>query len=144
MITVNFHSIQDIDDERLKFAVIAAIYKDQWIFCRHKERETYEIPGGHREVKENIIDTAKRELFEETGAVDFDLTRICIYSVTKETETTYGMLCFAAIRELAALPENTEMAEIILVDDLPKSLTYPQIQPILFKKACDEKEGTYE
>ena len=30
------------------------------------------MQGGHREANEDIIDTAKRELFEETGAIDFD------------------------------------------------------------------------
>ena len=58
-----------IDDELLKFAVIISKYNGKWVFCKHKERETYEVPGGRREFGENIIDTAKRELKEETGAV---------------------------------------------------------------------------
>lgn len=38
--------------------------------------------GGHREDGEDILETAKRELYEETGAITFDITPICIYSVT--------------------------------------------------------------
>ena len=26
----------------------------KWVFCRHKERNTWEIPGGHREMGEAI------------------------------------------------------------------------------------------
>lgn len=63
---VNFY--EEIKDELLKFAVIIARTKEGFIFCKHKKRDTWEIPGGHREPGEIIIDTARRELYEETGA----------------------------------------------------------------------------
>ncbi len=72
----------EVDDKDLKFAVIMARYDGKWIFCKHKERETYEIPGGHRELDETILDTAKRELQEETGAIEFEIEPISVYSVT--------------------------------------------------------------
>ena len=40
---------------------------------RHKDRSTFEIPGGHIEDGEDYISCAKRELYEETGAKEFDL-----------------------------------------------------------------------
>ena len=79
MLEVNFYD--NIDDHLLKFAVIVARTKDQWVFCRHQDRETYEVPGGHRETGEQIVETARRELYEETGAVRFDLLPVCVYSV---------------------------------------------------------------
>ena len=51
-----------VDDSLLKFAVIISQSNGKWVFCKHKERETYEVPGGHREVGEDILETAKREL----------------------------------------------------------------------------------
>ena len=57
----------NVDDDLLKFAVIISMTNGKWIFCKHKERETYEVPGGRREFGENIIDTVKRELKEELG-----------------------------------------------------------------------------
>ncbi len=115
-------------DKPLKYAVICARYNGKWVFCKHKERDTYEIPGGHREDGEDIEATAKRELWEETGAKDFDIYPVCIYSFTD-----YGMLDFAEIRSFGELPP-LEIEKINLFDDIPKNLTYPAIQPYLFER----------
>ncbi|MGI5853582.1 MAG: NUDIX hydrolase [Bacillota bacterium] len=136
-ITINFYDsggVFSIANDRLKFAVIAARYQGKWIFCRHKQRDTYEIPGGHREPGEDINDTARRELQEETGAISFDLAPVCIYSVTLNEVTTYGKLFFADVSVLGELPQEMEIKEIILADNLPERLTYPAIQPHLFKR----------
>ena len=64
MVEVNF--LETIDDKLLTFAVIIAKTDGKWVFCKHKERDTYEVPGGRREPGETIFETAKRELWEET------------------------------------------------------------------------------
>ena len=129
MIKVTFH--ETAEDSQIKYAVIAARYKDKWVLCRHKERSTYEIPGGHRETGETVDETAKRELYEETGAIEFDIQPISLYKVDD-----YGMLYFADIKKFGELPQM-EIAEIFFFDDLPDNLTYPLIQPALFEKAKD-------
>ncbi len=53
----------------LKFAVILAKSQDKYVFCKHGDRETWEISGCHRELGEAILDTARRELYEETQAL---------------------------------------------------------------------------
>lgn len=55
-IEVNF--CEDIDDELLKFAVIVSKTNGKLVFCKHKQRDTYEIPGGHREDGETILEAA--------------------------------------------------------------------------------------
>ena len=52
MVEVKFYD--NIADELLKFAVIISKTDNKWVFCKHKERETYEVPGGHRESGESI------------------------------------------------------------------------------------------
>lgn len=53
MVEVKFYD--NVADEFLKFAVIISKTDNKWVFCKHKERETYEIPGGHREPGESIL-----------------------------------------------------------------------------------------
>lgn len=64
---VRFYSTEE--NRELRVAVIAACVGERWAFCRHRDRTTWEIPGGHREPDEPIDQTAVRELYEETGAV---------------------------------------------------------------------------
>ena len=132
---VNFHPTATIPDEHLKYAVIMAQEDGRWLICRHKERSTWEIPGGHREAGERIEETARRELYEETGVSDADLTPVEVYSVTREGgETSYGMLFLARVRTRGELPANSEMSEVKAVHLLPLELTYPDIQPKLFSR----------
>jgi len=120
------------NDEQIRFAVVAARYNGKWIFCRHRDRSTWEIPGGHREPGENIEDTARRELWEETGAEEFELHPLCGYQVTGDAVGS-GMLYFAEVNRLGRLP-SMEIAAIEFFDHLPDALTYPHIQPRLFNR----------
>ncbi len=134
------------DDELLKFAVIIAKNNGKWVFCKHKERSTYEIPGGHRESGETIDETAKRELYEETGAVEYSLKPICIYSVTgrnrvnKTGKETFGKLFYAGIAKFEH-ELHGEIERIEFFDDLPEKWTYPDIQPILIKEFLRRENG---
>lgn len=116
------------------FAVIAARYRGGWLWVRRRDRATYEIPGGHWETGEQIEETARRELYEETGALDFALRPVCAYSVTGDGPASYGMLFLAEVHTLGPLPP-TEIGEVIVRADLPDALTYPQIQPHLMRWA---------
>jgi len=131
-------------DIPLTYAVIAARYLNSWIFVRHQNRSTWEIAGGHIEMGETPHEAACRELKEETGALRFDIACVATYSVSKDELTGYGRLYLAGVFDLGAVPDVSEIAEIILLDKLPESLTYPDIQPFLFSKSIEylEKEGS--
>lgn len=133
MITVDFLETSACT-QPLLFAVVAARYHGKWLYCRHKARTTHELPGGHIEAGETAADAAARELFEETGAVRFDLQPICIYRVTTEKEVSHGMLYFAEVAVLDTIPASSEMAEVGLYDTPPEDQTYPEIQPELFNR----------
>ena len=127
-----------VDDRKLKFAVIVTKAQGHWVFCKHRERDTLEVPGGHREPGEDILTTAKRELYEETGAVDFSIRPVCVYSVTAprnfDGQETFGMLFYADV-EAFEKELHSEIERIVIRDDLPENWTYPLIQPKLIEEA---------
>ena len=138
MVEVKFYD--SVDDHLLKFAVIITKTGGKWVFCKHRERDTYEVPGGHREQEEDILETAIRELKEETGAVAFTIKPICAYSVRGKTrinenitDETFGMLYIADIISFEEL--NSEIEEILVTDSLIDNWTYPLIQPQLIEEA---------
>ena len=136
MVEVRFYD--KVDDSLLKFAVIIAKTDNSWVFCKHKDRDTYEVPGGHREPGEDIEETARRELYEETGAIDFSIVPVCVYSVTAPDNfdgvETFGMLFYADISSFE--PElHSEIERIVITDELPSAWTYPLIQPKLLEEA---------
>lgn len=146
MLEVKFYDT--VEDSLLKFAVIISQSGGKWVFCRHKERSTWEAPGGHREQGEEILETAKRELQEETGAVKFKIKPICVYSVAGKTrvndtgEESFGLLCFAEITEFAK-ELHSEMEQVMLTDELPENWTYPLIQPKLIEKYLQTESQSY-
>lgn len=139
MLEVKFY--EQVEDELLKFAVIISKTENKWVFCKHKERDTYEVPGGHREVGETILETAERELREETGAIKFDLKPVCIYSVKGKTrfneeleDESFGMLFVADIYSFEE-ELHSEIESILITDKLVDNWTYPLIQPRLLEEA---------
>ncbi|NLX77135.1 MAG: NUDIX domain-containing protein [Clostridiaceae bacterium] len=136
---VRFYSLGEVSDERLYFAVICTSYKGKWVFVRHKNRDTWEIPGGHREENEGINETASRELFEETGAADYEIEPVCDYSVTIGEKTTFGRLFYAKVIEIGQMPES-EIGELRFLETIPDNLTYADIQPQLHRKVLQYLE----
>ena len=120
---------------RHKYAVIIARYDGMLLWCRHHERQTWEIPGGHIEAGEEALEAAVRELQEETGTTDFTLQPVCWYSAWRTGDTAHscGLLCVADVYELGEL--HSEIAEVRAFESIPNELTYPEIQPHLLAEA---------
>lgn len=128
MKTVEFYPQQPVPDDELKYAVVAARYQGKWIFARHRARGTWEIPGGHVEPGETPLEAARRELYEETGAVDADIQVVGTYRLSD-----YGLLCFAEVKTLGPIPEGSEIGEIQFFDIAPNALTYGAVHAQLHR-----------
>ena len=108
-----------------------------------------EHPGNPRRAQgagEDILSAAKRELTEETGAVDYELRPVCVYSVTAPERNggreTFGMLYTADVKSFDPVLTH-EIGQIVIQDSLPAAWTYPDIQPLLIREVqrrTEEKE----
>jgi 8-oxo-dGTP diphosphatase len=121
----------------MTYVIIFAKYKNKWIVVREKGQNTWTVPAGHIEENETLNQAASRELFEETGAIHYDLFQVNAYSVKeKEKAIAYGQIYFAQINELGELPAY-EIEEIKFLEtlDFPSlNWAYPYIQKKLAER----------
>lgn len=125
-----------------KFVVILSKYQGKLLLSRHKQRTTWETQGGHLEAGETPLEAAKRELYEESGAIEYDIAPLCDYWAGEPEETSKidgsGMVFVADIYKLDTIPPS-EMAEVCTFEKLPENLTYPDIVPVLYARAQQEQ-----
>ena len=114
-----------------RYVVILSRYEGKLLLSRHRERTTWETQGGHVEAGETVTEAARRELWEESGALRYTLQDAFDYEAGDEYGSATGRVYFAEIRELGPIPES-EMAEVALFDELPAAITYPGILPELW------------
>ena len=117
-----------------KYVVILSEYQGKILLSRHKNRTTWETQGGHIEPGETPMEAARRELYEESGAAEFELIPVCDYLGYNATGQAAGQVFYAKIARMGPMPES-EMAETRLFDALPENLTYPQVTPKLYAQA---------
>lgn len=136
MLEVKLYDLDHCDESLYTRVVCVSKYKDKYVFSYNKKRQGWEIPGGHIEDGESWQEAAKREMYEETGATKIEVEPVCVYKITN-----YGLLCFCNILELEELPKEYEMEEIMLSDNLPDNLTYPDSYTLFFNTVNDYLKG---
>jgi 8-oxo-dGTP diphosphatase len=128
MIT-DWYKLNEINQELIKFAVIITEYNSQLTIIKNNKRGAWEFPGGTREPGETILFTACRELYEETGAVRFDIEPFGIYQLNG----SFGIVYFAKVFELTDLPDY-EIEEINFVNILPEGMSFGETFYFLYDK----------
>lgn len=134
MLQIKIHPLKIVDDNELTRVVCVSKYKEKWVYAKHKERGTWEIPGGHIEENESWEEALRREMYEETGAIELEIEPICLYSIS-----TYGILCYAEIKKFEKLPDF-EMEEIGFFDEEPKNLTYKESHHLFLETVKEIKQ----
>ena len=115
-----------------KFVVILSHMNGKYLLSRHKDRVTWETQGGHIEAGETPLEAAKRELWEESGAVEYTIEPLCDYWASDDIGWATGVVFRAEITKLEAIPAESEMAQVQLFDTLPNEFTYTYITSVLF------------
>lgn len=128
---VDFHELDN--SVNLRFSVIVARDDNGFVFVKHQDRDTWEIPGGHIEAGETSTEAAKRELIEETAASSFIMNEVCNYSITIGNSISYGRLFFAEISDYSG-SLDFEIEEVQSFASIPDNLTYPKIQALIFEE----------
>ncbi|MEN8228819.1 MAG: NUDIX domain-containing protein [Bacteroidota bacterium] len=134
MVITELYPPGSVEESKLIYVVMAARYSEEWIFVRHRDRNTWEMPAGHIEQGESADQATVRELFEEAGVIKSSLVHICDYAVLVRGTKEYGRLYGASVKEIDPHLEY-EIEEILFATELPAALTYPEVQTILFKRA---------
>ena len=118
-----------------KFVVVCSNFDGKWILSKHKKRDTWETQGGHIESGEKTIETAERELFEESGIKNASVYPVCDYCGYDDYGFANGVVFLAVVHSLGDLPES-EMREVAFFKELPQELTYPLTTPVLINEAA--------
>jgi len=120
------HPAGHLDRSMLTYVIIGSRENSNWIFVRHCDRNSWELPAGHIEDHEDAYEAAKRELFEETGVTRSSLKAVCDYTVHGNGHSKSGRIFLASVIERGPLPDS-EICEIALSSHSPEPATYPEV-----------------
>ena len=101
-----------------KYVVILSEHQRKILLSQHRSRTTWETQGGHIEPGESPMEAARRELYEESGALEYEIAPLCDYWAGTPEDWANGMVFRAKISKLGPLPES-EMAETTVYAALP-------------------------
>ncbi|ARK31802.1 RNA deprotection pyrophosphohydrolase [Halalkalibacter krulwichiae] len=107
--------------EHPKHVWVICKYEDKWLLTDHSKRGL-EFPGGKVEEGETLIEAAKREVWEETGARIKSLHWIGQYEVTCDSSSFHKAIYFAEIVSIEEKLHYLETAGPTLLNSLPANI----------------------
>lgn len=119
----------------VSYVVIAARHEGGWLFVKHRRRGGWEMPAGHPEPGEDTVESAVRELMEETGAVSFIMEPLGYYSVDSGSGKQYGRLFYADVELIGAHTDTDEIEEVRICRRLPRNLSLHEVMSFLYRVA---------
>ncbi|HEY32680.1 MAG TPA: NUDIX hydrolase [Dehalococcoidia bacterium] len=110
----------------LLITFMAIRHENNFLLVHHRERQTWELPGGHIEGAESARDCAVRELLEETGqrAEHLDFRAVLKYHAPPDNRIYlgihhgiyYGTLFSGELPSPVPFRENEEISQITFWD----------------------------
>ncbi|MEO2078467.1 MAG: RNA deprotection pyrophosphohydrolase [Bacillus sp. (in: firmicutes)] len=86
-------------EDQAKHVLVICQYDDKWLLTNHKQRGL-EFPGGKVEPSETLEEAARRETFEETGAVLGNVQFVAEYKVTDHKSSFVKAVFWAEVKEI--------------------------------------------
>lgn len=113
--------------DNITYVRMTVKYNDKFVLCYNRKVNLWDCVGGRVEKGETPLTAAKRELYEETGAIDFDIVPVRDYKRFSED----GTFCynnreyFVCVRKFSDLPQGSEMGKTGFFDVIPENFRYP-------------------
>ena len=112
--------------DNIAYVRMVVKYNGKFVLSYHRKSKKWDCVGGRVEKDESPLAAAKRELFEETGAIDFDIVPIRDYERFLEDGTFYNnnREYFVNVYKFSDLPDGSEMEKIGFFDEIPDDFRY--------------------
>lgn len=124
-----------------RHVLVIGKFKGNWLLTKHSVRGL-EFPGGKAEPMESLVQAAKREVFEETGAIVNELNWIAEYTVC--TDKPFSKTVFMATIDSMEKVEWLETEGPVLVPNLVVDENYSFLMRDAGMEAIIEKVKTVE
>ncbi|WP_027725376.1 RNA deprotection pyrophosphohydrolase [Tuberibacillus calidus] len=96
-------------------------FHDQWLLTKHPRRG-WEFPGGKVEPGETAEEAARREVYEETGAIVAELAYIGQYKVEGKSGSIIKNVYFATIDRIEQKAHYLETNGPLFLEEIPRNI----------------------
>lgn len=121
-INLGKEALDSLDDAHS--CLVIPCYNDSYVMTYHPKRKGWEFPAGTREGDESIIECAKRETFEEIGAILKDVQPVGYYIVNGKNINLKTAIFISKVEKFEPKPRWSETDLVKLFDQLPENISY--------------------
>ncbi|MDP7264329.1 MAG: imidazolonepropionase, partial [Candidatus Thermoplasmatota archaeon] len=104
--------------------------KDKVMMVKNVKRGGWEMPGGHAHKGEGSREAAKREFLEETGH---------LLEIISAMDAEHGKVFYGVVGEKISGFNSDEISDVMLWDQLPDDLNFPEIEYKIYMKAAPDR-----
>lgn len=131
-INLSPEAAQEINDA--SSCLVFPFYNDSIVMSYHSKRKGWELPQGGRKNGESPEECAKREAFEETGAILENLTPIGYFTVENDIGEVKTAIFISKVKGFEPKPNWSETGIVKLFDNIPNDISFKDnVYQIIFE-----------